>query len=784
MKHEPEIILSEVDEIVGRIGTHEKAVIPILHALQKKYHFLPEAALRRVCEITDITPAAIIGVSTFYSQFRHTPTGQHLIQICIGTACHVKGAGLVYEAFYRELHIEENQDTDPEGLFTIQKVACLGCCSLAPVIQIDSITYGHVRSGSISNILQDFLNNQSKTTGISVPQEKSDDEAGEIRISLDSCCIASGSGKVQQALEKCLTETGVPAHVKQVGCRGMSYREPLLEVRKSNEEPVLYDRVHPEDVKNIVLTHYQPKTFRKRITTSASRAIENIFLKNDFNRYSPVPSHTRDPQIDAFWSGQQHIVTEHSGQIEPLDLEGYRSKGGFKAFELCLTKFSPVDIIQKVQSSGLRGRGGAGFPTGLKWQIVHDVADDTKYIICNGDEGDPGAFMDRMILEAYPFRVIEGMAIAAYAVGAHQGYFYIRAEYPLAVERVSSALQSCEKSGLLGKNILDSGFSLKLDTVEGAGAFVCGEETALIASIEGKRGMPSLRPPFPAQKGLWGHSTLVNNCETFATVPWIVRNGPDAFSGLGTKKSNGTKVFSLAGKVVRGGLIEVPMGITIQEIVEDIGGGVENGKLFKAVQIGGPSGGCIPAEMAHIKIDYEDLTGVGAMMGSGGLLVMDESDCMVDIAKYFLTFTCDQLCGKCTFCRIGTHHMLHILEKICSGKGKEDDLLKLEEIAEKIKERSLCGLGKTAPNPVLTTLKYFKEEYEAHLNGRCPAKRCKELITYSITDNCIGCTICAQKCPTHAILPLPYKKHEIDQEKCTKCDTCRQVCPNDAVQVT
>jgi len=391
--------------------------------------------------------------------------------------------------------------------------------------------------------------------------------------------------------------------------------------------------------------------------------------------------------------------------------------------------------------------------------------------------------MDRMILESYPFRVIEGMIIAARTVGAHEGYFYIRAEYPLAVQRVKDALTQCKECGFLGENILERGYSLDLHILEGAGAFVCGEETALIASLEGKRGNPRYRPPYPAQKGLWDHSTLVNNCETFATVPWIIRNGSAAYAQMGTDQSKGTKVFSLAGKIARGGLIEVPMGITIKEIVYDIGGGIENDRPFKAVQIGGPSGGCIPAELAHTRVDYEDLTKVGAMMGSGGLLVMDDSDCMVDIARYFLSFTQNQSCGKCTFCRIGTRHMLQILEDLCAGRGKQDDLDKLEEIAHKTKQGSLCGLGKTAPNPVLTTLTYFREEYEAHLEGVCPAKRCKELITYTIDESCIGCTVCAQKCPAGAIAIAPYQRHMIDQTQCVKCGTCRQVCPTDSVKL-
>jgi NADH-quinone oxidoreductase subunit F len=467
-----------------------------------------------------------------------------------------------------------------------------------------------------------------------------------------------------------------------------------------------------------------------------------------------------------------------------LDLEEYKNRDGFRALEWCLTRSSPQEIVQRIQASRLRGRGGAGFPTGTKWDITRRASASRKFIICNGDEGDPGAFMDRMILESYPYRVIEGMTIAAFAVWAQEGYFYIRAEYPLAVQRVQSALERCRASGLLGEDILGSGFSLRLNILEGAGAFVCGEETALIASIEGRRGNPSFRPPYPAQSGLWGFPTLVNNCETLATVPWILRHEPEEFLGLGTEKSRGTKVFSLAGKVARGGLIEVPMGITIQEIVEDIGGGIEHGRAFKAVQIGGPSGGCIPAELSETRVDYEDLTRVGAMMGSGGLLVMDDGDCMVDIARYFLTFTCGQSCGKCTFCRIGTRHMLHILEKLCAGEGSREDLRRLEEIALQTRQGSLCGLGKTAPNPVLTTLRYFMPEYEAHLQGSCPAKRCKGLITYTITDRCIGCSLCAQKCPAKAIPVTPYRRHEIHQPACIKCGTCRQVCPSEAVEVT
>ena len=776
--------LSLVDAIVEETGRGAESVIPILQTIQEHYRYLPEEALRRVCEITEITPAQITGVATFYSQFRHRPMGSHLISLCDGTACHVKGSLLIHDAICRHLDIPDDDDTDPEGLFTIQKVACLGCCTLAPVLQIDGVTYGHLTTDIIPRVLSDFLELQKRSKDKKKHVVVSDATSyGEIRIALDSCCIANGCGRVYDALQQALVETNAPAVLKRVACVSMCYDTPIVEVVLPEGQSFLYARVLPEDAKAIVQRHFKPRGIMAKISNAASRLLENILTDEAWEPVTRYSIEVRDPPVAAFLGTQKHIATEHWGDVDPTDLEEYLEYGGFEALKKCVSKLSPEQVIEHIQSSGLRGRGGAGFPTSLKWSAVRQAKGDLKYIVCNGDEGDPGAFMDRMLLESYPYRVMEGIAIAAYAIGAQEGYLYVRAEYPAAVERVTDALIQCEERGFLGDNILDSGFSLHLRIMKGAGAFVCGEETALLASIEGKRGMPRLRPPYPAESGLWGKPTLVNNVETYGIIPWIMKNGADSFAVLGTGKSKGTKVFALAGKVVRGGLVEVPMGVSIREIVEEIGGGIADGRRFKAIQIGGPSGGCIPAELAHTSVDYEALTEIGAIMGSGGLVVLDDSDCMVEIARYFLEFTQDQSCGKCTFCRIGTRRMLDILTRLCEGQGKNGDLEELEQLAVMVKKGSLCGLGKTAPNPVLSTLRYFRDEYEAHLENRCPAGSCKALIRYSITDDCIGCTRCAQRCPAEAIEMRPYQKHEIDIDKCIRCGTCKEVCPNDAVKV-
>ncbi|MCF8297526.1 MAG: NAD(P)H-dependent oxidoreductase subunit E [Saprospiraceae bacterium] len=771
-----------IDNIISQTGTSVDKVIPILQAIQNEFNYLPEEALRRVCETTDITPSRIYGVSTFYTQFRHKPVGKHIIKVCVGTACHVKGAMLVFDAFKRKLNLEDREDTDSNGLFTLDQVACLGCCTIAPVVQIDDITYGHVASENVSEILDDFLKGGENKSLVKFNSKTINQKSqGEIKIGLGSCCVASGSSDVKNELEKALNRSNINVDVKQVGCIGICNQVPMMEIEKPNEETIIYTKIKPEEVKEIIHQHFKPIGFTDRLKSNFNHFFDKYVFEGIPKYSKRYMADQRDTPVSEFLNEQINIATEFRGVLKPTDISEYKSLGGFKALEKCLN-LSQDEIIDIIYKSGLKGRGGAGFLAALKWKDVKKFESDIKYIICNGDEGDPGAFMDRMLLESYPFRIIEGIIIAAYTVGAREGMFYIRAEYPLAVKRVNEALEKCRQEGLIGENILNSGFSFELKIFEGAGAFVCGEETALVASIEGKRGLPRIRPPFPSESGLWGKPTLINNTETYSLISWIMKNGADAFNKIGTENSKGTKVFALAGKINRGGLIEVPMGITIRKIVEEIGGGIPNGKAFKAVQIGGPSGGCIPASLADTPIDFGSLSGIGAMMGSGGLVVLDETDCMVDIARYFLSFTQDQSCGRCTYCRVGTKRMLEILDKITTGKAVPEDLVTLENLCYSVIKGSICGLGKSAPNPVLSTLKYFREEYEAHINGKCPTGKCKNLTTYFITTDCIGCTKCAQNCPSDAIIAKPYEQQKIDSEKCIKCDICKQICPVGAVK--
>ena len=579
-------------------------------------------------------------------------------------------------------------------------------------------------------------------------------------------CTSSGSQRIRERLEKEIAANGLSEEVGVVktGCFGLCALGPIMIVYP---EGTFYSMVQEDDIPEIVSEHLLKGRVVTRLLYDETTKTDKIIPLNETN----------------FYKKQHRVALRNCGVINPENIEEYIGTGGYEALGIVLTEKTPEDVIQILLDSGLRGRGGAGFPTGLKWKFAAANEADQKYVCCNADEGDPGAFMDRSILEGDPHAVLEAMAIAGYAIGASQGYIYVRAEYPIAVKRLEIAINQAREYGLLGENIFDSGFNFDIELRLGAGAFVCGEETALMTSIEGNRGEPRPRPPFPALKGLFQKPTILNNVETFANIPQIIVNGPEWFASMGTENSKGTKVFALGGKIHNTGLVEVPMGTTLREIVEEIGGGIPNGKKFKAAQTGGPSGGCIPAEHLDVPIDYDNLKKIGSMMGSGGLIIMDEDTCMVDIAKFFLEFTVDESCGKCTPCRIGTRRMLEILEKITKGQATMEDLDKLEELCYHLQSSSLCALGQTAPNPVLSTLRYFRDEYVAHIvDKKCPAGVCKDLLQYKIDpDKCKGCTLCARTCPADAIIGSVREVHMINPEKCLKCGACIDKCRFDAI---
>lgn len=747
----------KLDKIIKTRGKQQSATIPILQDIQNEFRYIPYEALTYVSDKTGIALTDLYGVATFYAQFRLSPVGKHIIKVCHGTACHVSGATGITESISEDLGIPVGGTTE-DNEFTLDAVACLGCCSLAPVIMIDETTYGRLTRTNAPKTVQNHLKaccaeSEVLIKDLDLPTATNIEE---IKIGFGSCGIAAGAEMVFRIFKHAIEKFKLPAKLVLTGCNGMCHSEPLVELKDKTGKKFLYGNVDVKNAKKLLTEH-----------VGKNICVENLLIKTD----------DHSSEEGKFFSKQKRIVLGPCGDIDPESLEDYVSRGGYNALKKA-KGMKPEEVINEVTVSGLRGRGGGGFSTGTKWKFARDAKSDKKYIICNADEGDPGAFMDRSVLESNPHAVLEGMAIAGTAIGADEGYIYCRAEYPLAVRRLTKAIKDAEGKGYL-KNF-------EIHIKEGAGAFVCGEETALIGSIEGHRGMPRIRPPFPAQSGLWGKPTNINNVETFANVPWIIENGGAAYASMGTEKSKGTKVFALAGKIKRGGLVEVPMGITLNEIINDIGGGTSTGRPVKAVQLGGPSGGCIPKELMNTPVDYDAVTSTGAIMGSGGMIVMDEGTCMVDVAKFFLDFTRKESCGKCTFCRIGTKRMLELLEKITRGEGTDADLALLEELAMKIKHTSLCGLGQTAPNPVLTTLRYFRHEYEAHIKDKkCPAGVCRSLISYMIhKENCIGCGACLRACPVSAIKGEKKKAHVIDMELCTRCGACMETCKFDAIIVS
>lgn len=584
-----------------------------------------------------------------------------------------------------------------------------------------------------------------------------------ITVGTGTCGTSAGAESVVNQFKELIARSNrKDISLKETGCIGMCYREVLVEIADDKGGKYLYGSIDVEKAKLLFNEHLLQ-----------GKVVDDLMA---------MDSTGLGPESD-FLSKQHRIVLKNAGRIDPLSLEDYLAHGGHQALSKALKQMKPDEIIAEIKDSGLRGRGGAGFPTGLKWEFASKSISDEKYVICNADEGDPGAFMDRSVLESDPHAVLEGMIICGRAIGAHKGYIYCRAEYPKAIARLKVALALAREQGYLGKNILGTDFAFDILIKEGAGAFVCGEETALIASIEGKRGTPGVRPPYPVSKGLWKKPTNINNVETLASIAWIIQNGAQAFNKIGTESSKGTKVFAMAGKVKRSGLVEVPMGMTINELIYQVCDGTKSGKKYKAVQMGGPSGGCIPARLGETRIDYQEITATGAIMGSGGMIVVDDSTCMVELARFFLQFTQNESCGKCVSCRVGTLRMLEILERIVAGKGKIEDLQRLEEMSEHIKQTSQCGLGQTAPNPVLTTMKYFRDEYEAHINNKkCPAHDCQALVNFIInSDKCTGCMACLKQCPVEAISGERKKVHKIDQQKCIKCGKCITTCNFDAI---
>ncbi len=786
--------MSMVDSILARYPAHPSSLIMILQDIQGALRHLPDPVIERVAEHLGIPRTEVYGVATFYKVFTREPLGRTVVHVCKGTACHVRGAQLIEEALSRELGIAPGE-TSADGAFTLRTVNCVGACAMAPVVIANDTYHAEVEPARVARLVKRWRSTVETTEQAERGQatretprfgSAGDLEArvrelgarraslpGEVRVCGGPGCLAAGSEKVLEALRAAGERLGVPLvvsledcfhaperrHLALTGCQGLCQQGPLVHVSPGD---TLYRGVKPAHAEAIV------QALRD------GRVAEEL---------AGEPSSRHD---HPFYQGQVARALRTCGWVDPEDLNDYLSVGGFLALAHAIQRLAPGDVVDRVDASGLRGRGGAGFPTGRKWRSAIAAAGRAgtpPYVLCNGDEGDPGAFMDRVIMEGSPYQVVEGMILGAYALGAREGYIYVRHEYPLAVKRLEAALETCRRAGLLGERILGTDLCFDIRISRGGGAFVCGESTALMRSLEGKVGEPRAKYVRSVERGLYDRPTVLNNVETWALVPEIVRDGPESLASLGTEGSRGTKAFSLSGSVQRTGLVEVPMGTTLRQLIFDIGGGPPPGRKFKAVQTGGPSGGCLPESHLDLPIDFEALERAGSMMGSGGMIVMDDRTCMVDVARYFVSFLETESCGKCAPCRLGLPQLSYLLGLVQEGRATSRHLEEIEDVCRGMAESSLCGLGKSAPNPVLSTLKYFREEYEAHLEGRCPAGVCKALIRYEIEETCTGCLLCIDPCPVGAISGEKGLRHVIDDDLCTRCGICQSVCNYDAVKV-
>jgi NADH:ubiquinone oxidoreductase subunit F (NADH-binding)/NADH:ubiquinone oxidoreductase subunit E len=783
--------LAVADSVIRQYKNDPANLIMILQDIQTKLNYLPQEAIEHVSKSLSLPTSQVHAVATFYKSFSLKPRGRHKIDICEGTACHIRGASILMSQISEQLDLKGGETT-ADGQYTLNSVHCVGACAMGPVVVIDGEYHGEMTAAKLTKELKQCGTDckdestagkekfkSSLTGAIKTPEQfkqmqqslikKLAPNERRILVCCGTGCLAKGGMKVAEALSRELefpkTDTRVTLGLKRVGCHGLCEKGPLLIM---HPEGIFYAGVTPEDVPEIV-----------KETVMEGKTIDRLLYRSEkdqdsIEQYSEIP----------FYKGQFKIALRHVGLINPLDIGDYIAHGGYNAFVKTLTSMEPEQIISAVEHSGLRGRGGGGFPAGRKWRTAVSIESSERYVICNGDEGDPGAFMDCSIMEGDPHAVIEGMLICAHAVRSAKGFIYVREEYPRALTHLQLALDQAYAAGLLGNNILGTDFSFAIKIVRGAGAFVCGESTALMQSVQGNVGEPRAKYIRSAERGLYERPTVLNNVETFVNLPVIIENGPEWFSAYGTKESSGTKVFSVVGKVKNTGLVEVPMGTTLRQIIFDICGGIKDNKAFKAVQTGGPSGGCLPGSKLDLPVDFDTLTREGSMMGSGGMIVMDQNTCMVDVARYFTDFLTQESCGKCSACRLGLEQLHSILEQICRGEGQEEDLTRIEKLLHVLENASLCGLGKSAPNPVRSTLKHFREEYMAHIaEKRCPAGVCRALISYEITDLCTGCRRCARQCPQNAISGNKKEKHFIDQELCNRCGLCINLCNFKAILV-